>query len=153
MSLSSAIAGLLLAPNATIALAGSILAAAMCLGYVVINIRALREEVPFACNCLPGLTEVVSIGTVIRAVVMFAAAVVGMTGPATGITYGDPDAAIPAASTAIALIGLPLATYLAALCWRSYRDFMAGVDWVWVLAARKGLVATPLETRDDYCAS
>ena len=134
----------LVLPVAPIALAGSVAAAGLALGYAAITARALRAGRTFPCNCLPGLVGDMSMATLIRALAMVLAAVVGALGPATGALGSVP----PAAGLAVAAIGIPLAAYGATSAWRAYRRLIAETDWTWVLAARAGQIYVPESARE-----
>lgn len=136
------VAALLVMLVPTVALVGCAAAGALSVGYVAVTARALGAAERFPCQCLPGLVGDVSPATLVRAIAMAIAAVIGSLGPASS-AHVAAHSILPAAGIAIACLGLPLAATAANGAWRSYRTVIADVDWEWVLAVRGGYAALP----------
>jgi uncharacterized membrane protein YphA (DoxX/SURF4 family) len=132
-----AVAGLaMLAPERVLAVGGGVAAIGLCAGYAVVIARALAAGETFECNCLPGFSGAVSPLGLVRAVVMLAAAALGVVGAARGV-FVSGAALAPALGLAIAAFFLPLAAVAATTAWRAYRKLVGTVDWEMVLDARR----------------
>ncbi len=103
-------AALLLMP-VPFAVAGSVAAGLLSLGFVAISVPALRRGDRFACGCLFGQSQL-SWATPIRAAGMVLAAVVGALGPWFAPPVADAEAVFGAVGLATIVIGLPFAAHL-----------------------------------------
>jgi hypothetical protein len=126
----------MLVPARMLAIGGCVVAIALCTGYTVVILRALVAGETFECNCLPGFSGAVSRLGLLRAVVMLAAAALGVVGAARSV-FVTGDALASGLGLAIAAFFLPLAAVAATTAWRAYRELVTRVDWEMVLDARR----------------
>lgn len=131
---------LLLVPVSAVSAVGCVSAMTLAVAFALVIARALHAGERFACHCLPGSDDDISAATLWRAVALTTGTAIGLAGLAVGQAPYPVHALLPGTGIAIAAIGIPIAAFAAVKIWDRYRSFVAGVDWVWVIASREGRV-------------
>jgi cation transport ATPase len=132
-------AALLLAWPSEVALTGAVAALVLSGGFVVVIARAMAAREEFPCNCLSDSDEPVSSMTLLRALAMFAAVILGIAAMlrSSGSLYVGIEETLVAAVLALFVVGITLTARASTRLLRHHRAITAAIDWEWVVALHR----------------
>jgi hypothetical protein len=122
------------------AIAGSGLSLALSAGFVVVISAALARGERFPCNCLSASDEELSVATLMRAVAMAAASLLGgvsLIDSSVNTPYPRPELAVASVGIAAVAIGLPMTASLGLHLRRERRSYLKAIDWDWVMSLHR----------------
>ena len=130
---------LLVAWPRELALAGGAFALVLSGGFAVVVARALAAGEAFPCNCLSDADEPVSTITLLRALAMTAAVIVGIAAilRSPGSLYVGLEDTLSAGALALFVAGIAITARASTRLLQHHRALTAEIDWEWIVAVHR----------------